>query len=257
MKGGVSMFRLLAAALLALAAPLTASADAVVDGLKGTARAGAEPVTMGQRVADGSEINTGPDSRLVLAFDDGGKMVLEQNTRFRLVSFRYQRAAPAQDHAVFDLLRGALRVVTGALAGRSREVYAMRTPQVTIGVRGTDFMVAVLDSSYVNVISGQVAVTNGGGTAVFGAGSIASAVSNAALAAPISASALPPAAAGAFSNMGTITLGAGGASGGAVAGTAIGGTGLGVVTPVVVFGAAVVGAAGALKSDDAATTTHH
>jgi hypothetical protein len=245
------------AAVLALIVPLAAFADATVEGLKGNARVGAEPIVMGQRIADGSEINTGPDSRLVLGFDDGGKMVLEQNTRFRLVSFRYQRTAPAQDHAVFDLLRGALRVVTGALAGRSRELYAMRTPQVTIGVRGTDFMVAVLDSSYVNVISGQVAVTNGAGTVVFGAGSLATAASNAALAVPISSSALPAAAGSAFQSMGTITLGAGGAAGGAVAGTAIGGTGLGVVTPVVVFGAAVAGAAGALKSDDAAATTHH
>src|SRR5688500_17136854 len=138
-------------AVLALMMPLAAFADAVVEGLKGTARMGAEPISMSQRIPDGSEINTGPDSRLVLAFDDGGQMVLEQNTRFRLVSFRYQAAAPAQDHAVFDLLKGALRVVTGALARRTPQVFAMRTPQFTLGVRGTDFMVAVLDSSYLNV----------------------------------------------------------------------------------------------------------
>lgn len=245
------------AAVLALMMPLAAFADATVEGLKGSARAGVEPITMGQRIPDGSEIATGPDSRLVLAFDDGSKMVLEQNTLFRLVSFRYQREAPAQDHAVFDLLRGALRVVTGALARRTPQLYAMRTPQVTIGVRGTDFMVAVVNPTYVNVLAGQVAVTNGAGTAVFGAGSLVSAASNAALAVPISSSALPAAAGSAFQSMGTITLGAGGAAGGAVAGGAVAGTGLGVAGPVVIFGAAVAGAAGAFKSDEASATTHH
>ena len=247
------------AAVLALAVPFAALADATVEGIKGVARVGPEPISMGQRIPDGSDIQTGPDSRLVLAFDDGGKMVLEQNTHFRLVSFRYEAGAPAQDHAVFDILRGALRIVTGALARRNRELYALRTPQVTIGVRGTDFMVAVVNPTYVNVLAGQVAVSNGAGTVVFGAGSIATAASNAALAVPISSSALPAAAGSAFQSMGTITLGAGGAAGGAVAGTAVGGTGLGVVTPVVVFGAAVAAAAGALKSDEesASATTHH
>ena len=247
------------AAVLALTVPLAALADATVESVNGIARAGPDPIFMGQRLPEGSEILTGPDSRLVLAFDDGGKMVLDQDTHFRLVSFRYQASAPAKDHAVFDLLRGALRVVTGALARRTPQVYAVRTPQVTIGVRGTDFMVAVVNPTYVSVLTGQVALTNGAGTAVFGAGSIASAATNAALAAPISASALPAAAGSAFQSMGSITIAAGGgAAGGAVAGTAVGGTGLGVVVPVVVFGAVIAGAAGAFKGDEGtpAATQH-
>lgn len=252
------MFRQLAA-VLALTMPLAAFANAVVESIRGDARADNAPLSQDQRIFSGSEINTGAGARLVLAFDDGGKMILEENTRFRLVSFRYQEKAPAQDHAVFDLLRGALRVITGALASRNRELYALRTPQVTIGVRGTDFMVAAIDGSYVNVVSGQVALSNTAGTAVFGPGSIVSAATNAALAAPISASALPAAAGSAFQSMGSITIAAGsGAAGGAVAGTAAG-AGLGVAAPVVFMGAAIAGAAGALKGDEdtPAATTHH
>ena len=253
------MLRLLAVGFLALAVPCAALAGAVAEAVKGSVKSNGEPLTQDQRVLDGSEIITGPESSLVLGFDDGGKIVLEQNTRFRLVSFRYQRQAPAQDHAVFDILRGALRVITGALASRNRELYAMRTPQFTIGVRGTDFMVAVVEQagSYVNVISGQVAVSNGAGTVVFGAGSVASAATNAALVAPVSASALPPMASGAFQSMGNISIAAGsGAASGVAVGAATGGAGFGVVGPVVFFGAAVAGAAGALKGDDS-TTTHH
>ena len=259
-EGGKRMIRFLVAALAALALPSAAFADAVVEGIKGIAHVGPNQVAMGQKIVDGSNITTEIDSSVVLAFADGQRMMIGPSSHFRLVTFRYEQKQPAQDYAVFDLLRGALRVVTGALAGRSKQLWAMRTPQVTIGVRGTDFMVAIANGSHVNVVSGSVAMSNGAGTAVFGPGSIASASSNVALAAPATAGSLPAAASGSFQSMSTVTLGAGGASGGAVAGVAGTGTGFGLAGPALFMGAAAAAAAGALNKDDepaSSSTTHH
>ena len=253
------MFRQFAA-VLALAVPLAAFANATVEGLKGTAQAGSEPAFVGQVIFSGSQITTGPNSSLVLAFADGGRMILEQNTTFRLVSFDYTPNVPKQDHAVFDLMKGALRVITGALHKRNPYLFALRTPQVNIGVRGTDFMVSVVNPGYISVISGEIAVSNGAGTVVLGPGSLVTVASNAVLATPIATSALPAATSSAFASMGSVTMTAGGAAGGAVAGTAAtSGTGFGAAAGLIAVGAGVAGVA-ALNKDEVespSTTTHH
>jgi hypothetical protein len=160
---------------------------------------------------------------------------------------------------VFDLLRGALRFVTGIVGSRNANTVALRVPQATIGIRGTDFMVALVNPAFVNVISGAVGVTNGGGTAVFGAGGIGSVANAGSLAVGIPSSALPPAASSAFSNLAAAQVtagtaaGAGGASSGAAAGGAAGSSGAAVGAAVGLgIGAAVIG----ISTDDS-TTTHH
>lgn len=256
------MIRILAAVLAALALPSAAFADATVEGLTGIAHVGPKQIQVDEKIVDGSNITTEIDSSVVLAFEDGQKIMIGPSSHFRLVSFRYQAKTPAGDHAVFDLLRGSLRVVTGVLATRSKELWAMRTPQVLIGVRGTDIIVAIANGSHVNVVSGQVALTNGAGTAVFGPGSIASAATNGALAVPATASSLPAAASTAFQSMGATTLTAGSTAGGAVGVAGTAGTGLGFAAPAIAVGLGVGAAAVASSiSDDEdpvpSSTTHH
>jgi hypothetical protein len=257
------MIRILAAALAALALPSTAFAGATVEGIKGIAHVGPNQVIEGQKIEDGSTITTEIDSSVVLGFDDGQKMMIGPSSHFRLVSFRYQARSPGGDYAVFDLLKGALRVITGALAGRSKESWAVRTPQFTIGVRGTDFIVAVGNGSHVNVVSGQVALTNGAGTVVFGPGSIASAATNGALAAPATASSVPATASTAFQSMGSAPLAAGGGAAGGAAGAAgTAGAGIGFAAPAIAVGIGVGAAAVAesLRSEEdpvSSSTTHH
>ena len=107
---------------------------------------------------------TSEGAQVVLRFDDGSRVVLAQRTDFRVVDYGYIASEPARDRSIFDLLQGALRVVTGALAKRSRDTFVLRAPQATIGIRGTDFMVAVVNPAYVQVLSGSVGVSNAGGT---------------------------------------------------------------------------------------------
>src|SRR5207302_8440389 len=116
---------------------------------------------------------------------------------------------------VFDLIKGALRMVSGAIVARNREAVALRTPQATIGIHGTDFMVALVNPAYVSVIPGVVAVTNTAGTVAFGAGTIGSVANSAALATVIPASALPAAPPAALPIFGAAAVAA---YGGAVSG---------------------------------------
>jgi hypothetical protein len=257
------MIRLLAAVALAVALPLAAYANGVVQSMKGDVRAGpvGQPgtaVTQDQRLTPGTAVVTGADAQVILRFDDGQQIVLNQNTEFRIVDFRYEASAPKFDRAVFDLLKGALRMLSGGIAGRNRQQVALRTPQATIGLRGTDFMVALVNPAYISVLEGAVTATNAAGTVALGAGTIGSVATSAALATVIPASALPAAAAAAFSNLSAAAVV--GAAGGAAAGAA--GTAGAAAAPaataagVAAAAAAVAGAAAASRSSSSSTTHH-
>jgi hypothetical protein len=171
---------------------------------------------------------TGAGANVILRFDDEQQVVIGPGTEFRIVDFQYSKAAPQTNRGVFDLLRGALRVVTGAVASTNRAGWALRTPQMTIGVRGTDFMVLTANQGYVSVTQGAIAVSNGAGTVVFGAGSAGAVASSSALAASVPVSSLPTAASGAFSSLAAAPVGA--APGGTAAGAGAAGGGGGNAT---------------------------
>jgi hypothetical protein len=218
------MLRLAAAALLALVLPVSALASALVESVTGDVRAGNVRLVQGHRIFPGASVTTGAAAQAVLRFDDGARVVLGQNTEFRLRDYRYEEANAGNDRAVLDLLKGAARFVTGVLGRRSAGAFALRVPQATIGIRGTDFMVAIVNPAYVAVTEGAIGISNAAGTALFGSGSVGMVASGSALATPVAAASLPAAASSAFSQLGAVSLSgvssaptAGGPAGGAPA----------------------------------------
>ncbi|MDH3265035.1 MAG: FecR family protein [Paracoccaceae bacterium] len=248
------------AAAALLASVQAFAAGAIID-MKGDVRVGNNPALPQQKVVSGSTITTGIGAQAILKLDDQQQIVLNENTTFRIADFRYRAAEPRGDRAVFDILRGALRFITGVVGARNPNVVQVRFPQATIGIRGTDFMVALVNPAYVNVISGAVSTTNAGGSVVFGAGSIGQVPSASTLAAPISSSALPPAASSAFSNLAAAQVtpavapaAAGSATSGAATSGATAAPSAGVGAAVTFgIGAALIGTA----VKDSTTTTRH
>lgn len=253
----------LAAFAAALGFTSAALADATVTSLKGDARIGSAAISQGQRVMSGATVNTGPGAQLTLKFDDQQQVVLDENTTFKLADFRYRPQEPRGDRAVFDLMRGALRFVSGVVAARSPNTVALRVPQASIQVRGTDFMVALVNPAFVNVIQGSIAATNSAGTVVFGQGAVGSIAGSNALAAPIQTAALPAGASGAFSNLAAAQVAAavtpavaqGVAAGAATGAVAAPTAGIGAAI-VIGVGAAVIGTA-VNDGGTSQTTVHH
>jgi hypothetical protein len=203
--------RALTWALLAFSAVFAAAVHAAanVQSLSGDVRAGKTQLAINDRITSGATITTGAGAQAVLRFDDGQQVVLGENTLFRITDYRYRAdAEPAANRAIFDLLRGALRVISGTIVARNRDNFQLRIPQATIGIRGTDFMVVLVNPAYTSVLDGAVSVSNAGGTTVLRAGSFGSVASANALATPIPASALPAAASSAFSSLGAAAGGA-------------------------------------------------
>lgn len=197
----------IAGALFAASA-LAAAVVADVEGDVRVADSGApsRALVPGQRVDSGSVVTTAGGARLILRFDDGQWAALHENTELRIREFHFEPREPAADRALFELLRGVLRVVTGTLGHRNPEAFELRAPSMIVGVRGTDFMVAAGATTYLRVLQGTVVASNAGGRATFGAGDLGAAAEDARPAAAIAGDALPAAVAAAFGTLGARRL---------------------------------------------------
>jgi hypothetical protein len=215
------MARVLVAGLLALALPLAAGAAGVVESLKGTAMAGEKALAQGERFVAPTSIRTGAGSQAVLKFDDGMQMVLDENTVVRVLHFRH--ANRADDGAVFELLFGGARVVTGRIAADSPRQFFFQMPQTRLMVeRPADFSVVLVNPAYIAVHAGSLISSNAWGTTTLGTGSTTVVAASAAAPAAIAPSAMPQSALASMKTLQTAAVGvpAGASAAGAAAAAA-------------------------------------
>ncbi len=143
---------------------------------------------LGQRseVLEGDTLMTQQGTYARIKFVDDSEMTLKPNTTFKIENFSFDTAKPEADNAVFSLLKGGMRALTGLLGKRSKERFGLNTPTATIGIRGTTFLVDYVEpvqvqadpdpesgvpgGTYVQVIDGLVVMTNKGGQTQYGAG---------------------------------------------------------------------------------------
>ncbi len=237
-----------------LAAPF-GFANGVYQSVTGDVKAAmgsAAPVSVAkdQRVLPGTTVTTGPGAQTIIRFDDGHAVVLNENSEFRVNQYSFDKDKPQSDNIALEILKGAMRSVSGLIGARSRSAFALLAPQATIGIRGTDFMIALVNPAYMSVLQGSIAATNAAGSATFAAGATATVASSTALAVAIPASALPASVAESFSSMGSVAVGAGAGAAGA-SGAAAGGLTAGMVAA----GVAVVGIAAAASSQSSENQT--
>ena len=91
-------------------------------------------------VYEGDTITTDSDSYAILVFRDKSRVSLQENTQFRVDELRYEfNTEETGVSALFSLLRGGLRTVTGLIGKSYPDKYRMRTAIATIGIRGTGY----------------------------------------------------------------------------------------------------------------------
>ncbi|MBI2750536.1 MAG: FecR domain-containing protein [Burkholderiales bacterium] len=145
MKGSVRILVLMVAA--ALAGPAV-SAEVVGRVLMAAGEASAlrdgrvVKLTFGSGVEDKDTLQTGPRSNLQVRFADESIMSLREQTQLRVDEFRYSGKEGGDEKALFRLVKGAFRTVTGLIGRRDHARYAVNTPSATIGIRGTMFAAA-------------------------------------------------------------------------------------------------------------------
>ena len=91
---------------------------------------------VGEQVYEGDAIATARQAELHLRMADGASFIVRERTRITITA--YVADGGDSDRSLVDLAEGALRAITGWIGKYNRANYAVRTPLVTIGVRGTD-----------------------------------------------------------------------------------------------------------------------
>ncbi len=153
-------------------------------------------------IRSNSVVNTGDNSYAVLRFEDGQFAAMQANSSLQIKEYRYDPKNLQKSNIVFTRIRGGIRFVTGSIGRQNPNGFRLSTPNATIGVHGTEFMVATVnDSLYAQVISGRISLSNKAGVAEFTAGQSVVVLSPDTLPAAIPSTALPS---GLFSQLAAI-----------------------------------------------------
>ena len=131
------------------------------------------PLTRGAEVKSGDKIVSSVDGRAQIRFSDGAYVSLQPNTEFDIKQYRYSGKTDGTESALFGLLKGAMRTVTGLVGRVNKNRYQITTTTATIGIRGTGGLIAIGPdgSTLVTGTSGIWTLSNKGGTIDIPAGS--------------------------------------------------------------------------------------
>jgi hypothetical protein len=123
------------------------------------------PLAPGMELKGGDELKTGPGARAYVKLSEGSLVQLGENASLRL-----QDLAPQRDglfKAAMNVLEGAFRFTTDALAKNRRRDVNITIRTVTAGIRGTDLWgKSTEDRQIVCLIEGRIEVGAQGETPV-------------------------------------------------------------------------------------------
>jgi len=134
-------------ALLALPQARAQDAGAIerVNGTASIANAANQtrPARNGETLRAGETVTTENGAEVLIKMKDDSIVTLRQNTQVKIAEFRYEDKPT--DGVLVNLFKGSLRAVTG-LVGKARPGNVkFSTSTATVGIRGTDFEVAILE----------------------------------------------------------------------------------------------------------------
>lgn len=154
--------------MLLMAAPAAWPAGAAGKVLFATGRAEivdasgvTRPMGRGEPVMAGDELVTG-QGRAQVRLSDGSTYALEPFTRFRVDEYRYEEDLAVQARrAIFSLVKGGFRAITGAVGTEREDNYRVRTQLAHIGIRGTIYRAGLTINERGEVRRLDVTVTQG------------------------------------------------------------------------------------------------
>lgn len=157
----------------------------------------------GTVVEPGDQFEVGPTGRTQIRMNDGAMIALQPGSSFVIEEYQLPESTPASPaetlvpataspdplavapaptrtspggRALFSLLKGGFRTITGLIGKGGQDVYLLKTPAATIGIRGTDYSATYCSGNcgsaptglYVGVSSGKIVVTNNSGSLSLG-----------------------------------------------------------------------------------------
>jgi len=141
---GLLAILLIPAAFAAGAPSNPAGSIVILDGDVRVATRGQAPraAKVGDIVNEGDTVTTGKDAEVHMKMEDTSYLVLRQNSSFQVEKFRADGGA--DDTSVLKLLSGGMRAISGWIGKYQARNALLRTPSITIGIRGTDHEVRIV-----------------------------------------------------------------------------------------------------------------
>lgn len=115
-----------------------------------------------EKIRAGETISTDGKSETMIKMADDTTLLVRPNTQFKVTEFKYDKSQ--DDSSVMTLVRGTLRMVTGLIGKRRPTNVRVNTLIATIGIRGTDFEVAVVPEDTAQTRSGVYDYVHDGAT---------------------------------------------------------------------------------------------
>lgn len=149
-------------------------------------------VTISEPIASDTVISTGDKSTALLRFEDGQVVTMQSNSTFQVREYRYDARQIQNSNIDFAMLKGGMRFITGLIGQQRKQAFKLSTPNATVRIRGTEFMLTMVGQSmYGQVVSGKIGMTDAAGTTVLEAGQAAVVASSSASASVVPASVIP------------------------------------------------------------------
>lgn len=132
-------------------------------------------LNVGNPVYQGDQVQTGADGAVGITLNDKSAFSLGPKGAMQLDELVYDPAAPADGHSTVAALHGAFTAVSGDIAKAAPGAMHIKTPVMTIGVRGTTVAGTAAAEGSQNTVTlmrdgdgnvGQVSISNAGGTQV-------------------------------------------------------------------------------------------
>ena len=124
---------------------------------------------VGHKLLVGQTVLTQADGELHAVTEDGGLLALRPNTTFKML--QYQSTQDSKSVIDMSLVLGALRSITGWIGKLNPSAYRVTTSTATVGIRGTDHEVTVVEAgngrdhpgTYDSVLEGATVVRSAQG----------------------------------------------------------------------------------------------
>jgi hypothetical protein len=136
-------------------------------------------LSVNSTVEQGDTLVTEKKTYARIKFTDNGEVSLRPGSQFRVSQYNFDQAKPTEDKAVYNLIKGGMRSITGAIGKRGdQDSYKLMTDTAVAGVRGTTYECKICEGNcgslpnglYLFVLEGTVRVTNNAGVQDVGAG---------------------------------------------------------------------------------------
>ena len=127
-----------------LMVPLMALGDAgKLDSFEGdvriTGKGGLRRAAPGLVIEEGDTVRTATNAWALFEMSDGASITVRAATEMRVTRYRFtEDGPPAKNSSSIDIVKGALRIITGLIGSTNRSGYSINTATATMGVRGTD-----------------------------------------------------------------------------------------------------------------------